>query len=69
MKRYVIHKSTREPGDVSYDGPTWDQAGIRGHRQNTYHTRKYAELIARDLSRVNPVGFKVAEIDVKDETE
>lgn len=62
MKRYVIHKSTSEPSDVSYDGPTWDRAGMRAYRKDTYATRFMADQHARQLSLFNPVGFRVAEI-------
>jgi hypothetical protein len=62
MKRYVIHKSTREPGTVSYDGPAWDRAGMRAYRKDTYATKFMADQYARQLSLFNPVGFRVAEI-------
>jgi type IV secretory pathway component VirB8 len=68
MKRYVIHKSTREPRDVSYVGSTWDQAGMRAYRKDTYASKFVAEQHARQLSKFNPVGFSVAEIEVKEET-
>lgn len=57
---YVIHKRSRSPGDVSYDGPTWDKLGIRDRRQDVYVDRHAAQCLAIVLSGCNPVGFDVS---------
>ena len=58
--QYVIHKKSRSPLKVSYDGPTWDCAGIRHRRRDTYDDLVYAQATARILSEFNPVGFDVS---------
>lgn len=57
---YVIHKSSRQPGRVSYSGPTWDVANMRDEYEETYKDRKKAETLACYLGRHNTVGFKVS---------
>ena len=64
---WVIYKKTREPGRVSYDGPTWDEAGIRNLWKNSYEDKTEAMAIALVLSTWNLVGFDVHEI--KDQTQ
>ena len=58
---FVIHKSSRSAGLVSYNGPAWDNAQLRGLRQDTYKYRNVAETIALLLTQYNPVGFEVSE--------
>lgn len=59
MQEYVIFKSSRMPARVSYEGPTWDAAGLRAQYQPTYTDLKLAKKLAAKLSEFNPVGFKV----------
>lgn len=59
---YVIYKNRRIPTAVSYNGSTWDEAGIRQHYQAQYESKAWAEILAESLSKCNPVGFSVAEI-------
>ena len=68
MKKYVIHKSSRNAGPVSYNGPTWDNADLRYVRYDIYEDKEYAEYIAKELSKFNPVGFEVTEIRNKNDT-
>jgi hypothetical protein len=65
--KYVIHKSIRLPGAESYNGPTWDSAGIRHLYKETYENKVDAERIAAILTAYNGVGFSVEAItnDVK----
>ena len=58
---YVIHKTSRYPGRVSYSGSTWDQAGIRHLCKDYYESREEAKMLAVILTRFNPVGFDVSE--------
>ena len=57
--KYVIHKSSRMPGVVSYTGSTLDRAGLRGEYKETYEDREEAENFAKQLGQYNPVGFEV----------
>lgn len=59
MTGYVIFKSSRAPRQESYNGPTWDSAGIRHLRQDVYESEDEAKRIAKLLSASNPVGFSV----------
>lgn len=59
MIKYVIYKASRAP-DHTYDGATWDKAGIRELRQDFYYDLVQAQRIAKALSEANPVGFKVS---------
>ena len=43
---YVIYKNSRIPTTVSYNGPTWDQAGIR-----YYYKAQYESKVAADAMR------------------
>jgi hypothetical protein len=61
--KFVIHKTSRMPTDVSYGGPTWDAADLRDIYQETYDDLAHAEWIAAKLSQHNPVGFAVSHID------
>lgn len=56
---YVIHKNSSRLRSESYSGPTWDDAGIRGKRQDVYRTREEAEELAKILSQFNQTGFSV----------
>ena len=60
--KYVICKNSRESGEVSYSGPTWDEAGIRNLYQPTYRSKDWALRIAKFLTKHNPVGFHVVEV-------
>lgn len=62
MTEYVIHKMSRAPGDISYNGATWDRASLRDRYQERYTNKKEAEHIAILLGRSNPVGFCVTRI-------
>lgn len=57
---FVIHKWSREPGSVSYNGPTCEKAGVVGGR--VYDTFLEAFDDARKLSVINPIGFLVSEL-------
>jgi hypothetical protein len=57
--KYVIYKSTRTPSAASYNGPTWDFAGIRHLYKETYENKVDAEKIAAILTEHNGVGFSV----------
>lgn len=59
MAGYVIYKKSRSPDTESYNGPSWDAAGIRDMRQDTYEDQAFATQIAELLSEVNPIGFSV----------
>lgn len=59
---YVIYKSSRLPRKDSYDGPTWQEAGIKDRYKEQYLDRSEAEELVRILSEHNPVGFAVAEV-------
>jgi hypothetical protein len=59
---YVIHKSSRTPGKISYSGPTWDKAGIRDAYKETFLHEETAKDIAEMLSEHNPVGFAVSSV-------
>ena len=61
--KYIIYKSTRLPGTVSYTGPTWDSAGIRHLYKEVYENQLEAERIAAILVEYNGVGFSVKSID------
>ena len=65
--KYVVYKSIQLPGTVSYNGPTWDSAGIRHLYKETYENKVAAERIAAILTAYNGVGFSVEVItnDVK----
>ena len=58
--KFIIHKTSRMPTDVSYDGSTWDTADLRDIYQETYDDLAHAEWIAAKLSQHNPVGFAVS---------
>jgi hypothetical protein len=59
-ERYIVIKRSRNPdGWISYNGPTWDRAGIRARRQDAYSSAQVAQEIADLLSGFNPVGFVV----------
>ena len=58
---YVIHKTSRMPGAVSYNGPTCKTAGVIGGR--VYNNIEEATRDARKLSECNPVGFIVSPIN------
>jgi hypothetical protein len=58
--RFVISKSSRMPGKVSYTGPAWDD--FRHLRKDVYEDRAEAEEHARMLGEVNAVGFDVTEL-------
>jgi hypothetical protein len=58
--KYVIHKTSRSPTDISYTGSTWDVGSIRRLYQDTYDDLAVAESIAAMLSMHNPVGFAVS---------
>lgn len=59
---WVIYKNSRDPGRVSYTGPTWDRAGIREHYREVYDSELKAKSLAHHLTHANPgVGFSVAE--------
>ncbi len=56
--RWVIHKWSRSPHTVSYNGPSCQHAGVIGGR--VYDDKEEAEVDAKKLSQVNPVGFCVS---------
>lgn len=58
---FVIHKNSRTALTLSYSGPTWDSAGIRHLRCDSYANKEYAEAIAIILSKYNLVGFQVSQ--------
>lgn len=60
MRKYVIAKTSRMPGLVSYNGPTCKHAGVIGGQ--VYTNRETAENDAKKLSEHNPVGFVVYEL-------
>ena len=61
--RYIVIKRSRNPdGWISYNGPTWDRAGIRARRQETYASAQVAQEVADLLSGFNPVGFVVVPV-------
>ena len=57
---FVIHKTSRGPREDSYDGPTWDKAGIRHKYRKTYRSHSEATAVAIELGKHNPVGFMVS---------
>lgn len=57
---YVIHKSSRMPAHVSYNGPACGPAGVVGGL--VYGDYDQAIEDAKKLSDVNPVGFMVSEL-------
>jgi hypothetical protein len=63
--KYVIHKASRLAKDISYNGVTWDQAGIRHLRCDTYDKLSYAKGLATILSKFNSIGFTVTELGTK----
>lgn len=60
---YVIHKTTRLPGDASYSGATWDRAGIRDRYREKYDSKREATALAAKLTECNPVGFEVTRVE------
>jgi hypothetical protein len=48
------------PGLNSYDGPTWDAAGIREKRKDFYPDKAEAEALALILSEHNTIQFLVS---------
>lgn len=60
MRKYVIAKTSRTPGLVSYNGLTCKHAGVIGGQ--IYTNRETAEDDARKLTEWNPVGFVVYEL-------
>lgn len=61
--KYIIYKSTRLPGILSYSGGTWDQAGIRNRYKEQYDDKEEALELASILSSYNGVGFEVEPIN------
>lgn len=61
---YVIHKTSRAAGDASYNGATWDRAGIRTRYAEQYADKKEAEELAALLTKHNPVGFVVTAVAI-----
>ena len=59
--KYVIHKWSRTPGSVSYDGPTCQNAGVVGGQ--IYTDFDLAKSDASKLSECNPVGFVVSTLE------
>lgn len=60
MTKYVIYKNSRLPYVVSYDGYSWDGAGIRNLRKDIYEDKNEALRIAKMLTEFNVTGFSVA---------
>jgi len=56
---YTIYKNSRIPREQSYNGSTWDKAGMRHAYKEMYDTREEAQDLADILSQVNAVGFSV----------
>ena len=66
MTEWVIYKNSRCPAHVSYSGPTWERANLRGLYQDVYHDFFKASSIDYHLTLANPgVGFSVAERPAK----
>jgi hypothetical protein len=59
---YVIHKKSRNPKTLSYEGATWDTAQLREFYKPTYDSREEADLLCKLLSRHNPVGFTTSKV-------
>jgi len=60
MRKYVIAKTSRMPGLVSYNGPTCKHAGVTG--EQVYTDNDEANKDAEKLSEHNPIGFVVYEL-------
>ena len=61
--RYIVIKRSRNPdGWISYNGPTWDRAGIRARREDAYSSAQVAQEVADLLTGFNPVGFDVVPV-------
>lgn len=58
--KYVIHKASRMPHEISYSGPTWDRAGLRAYYREQYTNKEEAENLAWLLSDYNGDGFQVS---------
>lgn len=61
MAEYVIVKNSRLPRHESYSGPSWETGNIADRYRKTYADKQEAEELAKVLSKVNPIGFYVAE--------
>ena len=55
---YVIHKTSRMPAQVSYNGRSCANAGVTGGQ--VYSDKRKALADARKLSDHNPCGFVVS---------
>jgi hypothetical protein len=64
MMKYVVHKNSRLPGDVSYTGATLDIAGLRNEYKETYDSYEEALSFAKKLTPFNPgVGFDASPVE------
>jgi hypothetical protein len=64
-KYYITKKSRDEP----YMGCTWSKVGFTESPPSMYFENKaYAEYLAEQLSKFNPVGFEVKEVLEDEET-
>ena len=62
MKVYIIVKKSRAE-NRPYLGPTWIIAGLHNLMEENYVSKWYAEYLAEKLTKCNPVGFEVVEIE------
>lgn len=57
-KYYITKKSRNEP----YMGPTWKKTDYDYPISKYFDNKTYAEWVAEQLSKFNPVGFEVVEV-------
>ncbi len=53
---WVIYKSSRSPANVSYNGPSWDDAQLRHRRLDVYESKDEALELAR-RGKMGPAGW------------
>lgn len=58
---YTIHRKSTPPGDRSYRGNAWDQAGIRAEYRWVFSDKDHALELARKLAPFIPEGVMVSE--------
>lgn len=65
MRRFIIAKASRTFESYfkigSYQGPTFDKLG-KDRWKPYYLDKNEAEQVAKELSKLNPVGFVVVEV-------
>lgn len=61
MKKYIIIKTSRPTSDTPYRGSSCERAGVLSGK--IYESKEEAEKDAEKLSKVNPVGFVVKQLD------